>query len=115
MRGLRQRLWRKHHQKIHLHALPLQVAHAADFGLEFAPQYVQGNGIAKLEIKRVAHVFVDRHQRRAGVIGRPPLPGNHFVVIGDVGGVGNPAVAAHHPGVFWIDQGRARFLIVDGR
>src|SRR3546814_14011655 len=58
---------------------PVHLAQVGDGDLDVASEDVDGELVAGAEVKRAAHLVVQRDQRRSIVVGRPPSPGGALV------------------------------------
>src|SRR3546814_6891558 len=76
---------------------PVHLAQVGDGDLDVASEDVDGELVAGAEVKRAAHLVVQRDQRRSIVVGRPPSPGGDLVDGTGLAHPGEPAVAAEHP------------------
>ncbi len=100
MRRIAQCVGAEHHHIVEAHRVPVDLAQRGDPGGELAAQQADGEAVADLEVEDVGHLAVDRDQRRAVIALRPPLSVDQLAPFRQRLGIGEPALAAQHPGVF---------------
>ncbi len=87
----------EHQHEIDAEALPVHRAHVADCGRDVAAEHIDDDLVADLEVEPVGDLLLERHQRRAVIIGIPPFALDHLRSLGDFAGIGQAAVALQHP------------------
>ena len=93
---------REDQDEVDRHPRPVDHPQVGDGHLDVPPEHIDGHGVAGADPEQAADVVVERDQRLAAVVGRPPLAGGQLGVFGRLAGPGQPPVAPEHP----LDLGR---------
>ena len=85
------------HGEVQRQRAPGDVAQAGDPQVDVAAQHVDPDGVADTDAPALGQAGVERDQRRAAVVGRPPVAGDDPRAGRRGGGIGQAAVAAQRP------------------
>src|SRR3546814_192845 len=97
LRRLLQQARREDHHAVDGKVGPVDLAQVGDGHLDVAPQDVDGQLVAGADTQRAADLVVQRNQRGAVIVGRPPFAGRDLVDRARLAHPGEAAVAAEHP------------------
>ena len=98
MRGGGQRVGREDQHVVEPQRVPIDLAERSDAGGYLAAEDIDGERVTDTEAERPGCLHVERDERLAAVVGRPPAPGDQFAALGQACAVGHPALAAKEPG-----------------
>ena len=98
MRRIFQRARREDDDEVEAHRVPVDLAERCDPGVDLAAEDRDGEIVPDLEPGRLRCLDIERDQRRAGIIGRPPFACDDPAAFRHVARISEAAVAAQEPG-----------------
>ena len=95
---------RKHHDKVDAEPLPVDRAQICDRGGYFAAEQVDSQRVTDFKAHAAGQRGIERDERRALIIGRPPSAGREARALRHTRGISETTVAAQHPLRFRRDR-----------
>ena len=85
-------------REIQRQALPGDLAQAGNLQIDIAAEHIDPDGVADMDAPAAGEGGIERHERRAVILGPPPVACDDVVAGGRIGGVGQSPIAAQRPG-----------------